>query len=74
MPLRRRQRWAAWAVAITTLNWCVVDTSLSAAHGVGVNVAFNLVALSSVAVPLATLTPWLRCKSADAPIADAPSG
>ena len=59
-PLRRRQTWAAWAVLVATLNWFVVDTSISAAHGVWVNVAFNTAALVSTLIPLALLVPWLR--------------
>ena len=42
------------------LNWFVVDTGISAAHGVWVNVAFNAFALLSTLVPLALLVPWLR--------------
>lgn len=62
IPLRRREPWAAWAIAIATLHWFAIDTSLSAAHGVAVNVAFNCVALLLVAIPLAIMLPWLRAE------------
>ncbi|PRQ09573.1 hypothetical protein [Enhygromyxa salina] len=60
IPLRRRERWAAWAIAIATLNWVVVDTAICLAHGVWINVAFNAVALTSIGAPLAMMIPWLR--------------
>lgn len=60
VPLRRAEPWAAWAIGVATLNWFVIDTSLSAVHGVMVNVVFNLVALLSIAAPLALMLPWLR--------------
>ena len=59
-PLRQRQAWAAWAIAIATLNWFIVDTSVSAAHGVWINVGFNVTALLATLIPLALLAPWLR--------------
>jgi hypothetical protein len=64
IPLRRREPWAGWAIAIATLNWFVLDTSISATHGVWINVGFNLVALTFVAVPLALMVPWLRRRPA----------
>lgn len=60
VPLRRRERWAGWAIAIATLNWFAIDTALSAAHGVWINVAFNTTALTMTAVPLAIMVPWLK--------------
>lgn len=60
IPLRRRERWAVWIIVISTLNWFVIDTGISAAHGVGINVAFNCVALASIALPLGLMLPWLR--------------
>ena len=45
-----------------TLNWFVIDTAISATHGVWINVAFNLVALGSIAIPLALMIPWLRAR------------
>lgn len=65
VPLRRGERWAAWAIAIATSNWCVVDTAISLVGKVWVNVIFNLVALSSVMIPLALMVPWLREASAE---------
>lgn len=60
VPLRRRERWAGWAIAIATLNWFAIDTAMSAAHGVWVNVLFNASALTMTAVPLAVMVPWLK--------------
>jgi hypothetical protein len=60
VPLRRRERWAGWAIAIATLNWFAIDTALSAAHGVWINVAFNVSALAMTAIPLAITVPWLK--------------
>ncbi|KIG13634.1 hypothetical protein DB30_07842 [Enhygromyxa salina] len=71
VPLRRREAWAAWAIAIATLNWVVVDTAISSAHGVWINVAFNAVALTSTAVPLGLMIPWLRARDAMQPQASA---
>ena len=62
VPLRKRERWAAWAIAIATLNWFVIDTTLSAVHGVWINVAFNASALGMTAIPLAIMLPWLALK------------
>lgn len=60
VPLRRRERWAGWAIAIATANWFAIDTTLSAAHGVWINVAFNVGALAMIAIPLAIMLPWLK--------------
>lgn len=60
IPLRRRERWAVWCIVLSTLNWFVIDTAISATHGVGINVVFNLVALVSMVIPLALMIPWLR--------------
>ena len=46
------ERWAWWAVALGTGLWFVLDTGVSLAHGVGFNVAVNLVVLVLLAVPL----------------------
>ncbi|HLT35222.1 MAG TPA: hypothetical protein VK034_03030, partial [Enhygromyxa sp.] len=62
IPLRRRERWAVWCIVISTLHWFVIDTGVSAAHGVGINVAFNVVALASIAIPLALMIPWLTAR------------
>lgn len=59
VPLRRRERWAVWAIAIATLNWFLIDTTLSATHGVWINVAFNATALAMTAIPLAIMLPWV---------------
>jgi hypothetical protein len=59
IPLRRRERWAAWIIGISTLHWFVIDTTISAIHGVGINVAFNLGGLTMIGIPLLLLIPWL---------------
>lgn len=53
MPFRRRERWAWWALALGTALWFVLDTGISAGHGVGINVAINLTVLVLIGVPLA---------------------
>jgi hypothetical protein len=52
--------WHQDRVAIASLNWVIVDTAISSAHGVWINVGFNAVALTLTAVPLALMIPWLR--------------
>ena len=46
------ERWAWWAVALGTGLWFILDTGVSLAHGVGFNVAVNLVVLVLLAPPL----------------------
>ncbi len=53
IPMRRGEGWAWWAIITSTLAWFWVDTAISAAHGVGINVMFNVMALTMIAVPLA---------------------
>jgi hypothetical protein len=47
-----REAWAWRALALATGTWFVLDTGISLLHGVGMNVAFNVVVLALVAVPL----------------------
>lgn len=56
-PLRRREPWAWWAILTSFLSWFVVDTGLSARHGVWINVAFN------VGAAIMTLGPLVCCAS-----------
>ncbi len=58
VPLRGGERWAWWAVATSTLAWFSIDTSLSALHGIGINVLFNLGALAMIGLPLAMTWSW----------------
>ena len=60
IPLRRREPWAKWVMLVSTLNWFVIDTGVSWAHGVTINVAFNCVALGSIVGPLGLMVAWLR--------------
>jgi len=60
VPLRRRELWAWWCVAASALLWFTVDTGLSAANGVRVNVAFNCAAALMMGLPLALVWPGLR--------------
>ncbi len=55
--LGRGESWAWQALAFGTGLWFVLDTTVSAAHGVWVNVAINAVVLALVAVPLAATRP-----------------
>jgi len=57
VPLRRREPWAWWCVASSALLWFTVDTGLSAAHGVWVNVAFNCAAGVMIGAPMALVWP-----------------
>jgi hypothetical protein len=57
-PMARGDPRARWCVASSTLLWFVVDTGLSANHGVWVNVAFNTAALFMIGIPLAMA--WRR--------------
>jgi hypothetical protein len=59
-PFARREPWAWWAVVTSLAAWFPVDTALSAAHGVWVNVAFNAAALLMLAIPLAATRRWFR--------------
>jgi hypothetical protein len=52
-PFRRGEPWSWWAIAAGTTLWFVLDTSVSLVHGVGANVALNVVLAALVAVPLA---------------------
>ena len=46
------QRWAWWALAASIDLWYVLDTSISAYHGVWINVALNTFFLVLFAIPL----------------------
>ncbi len=58
-PLRRRERWAWACIGASSALWFVVDTALSASHGVTTNVLFNCGAAVMIAVPLALVRPGL---------------
>lgn len=58
IPMRNREPWAWWAIITSTLGWFFIDTTISAMHGVGINVLFNLMALTMLAVPLAMTWSW----------------
>ena len=49
----RREPWAWWAMAAGLGAWYVIDTAVSALHGVWVNVVLNTVLIILFAVPLA---------------------
>ena len=51
-PLRRRERWAWTAVALSVGVWFVVDSTLSVASGFGENALLNLVFAVAFGVPL----------------------
>ncbi len=49
----RREAWAWWAMAAGLGVWYVIDTAVSAMHGVWVNVVLNTVLIIMFAIPLA---------------------
>jgi hypothetical protein len=49
----RREAWAWWAMVAGIGAWYVVDTAISAAHGVWVNVVLNTVLMVMFGIPLA---------------------
>lgn len=51
-PYRQRQRWARDALAVSIGLWFVLDTGISAAYRVWVNVVFNAAILAALAVPM----------------------
>jgi hypothetical protein len=52
VPFRARRRWARDALVAAIAVWFVLDSGLSAMHGVWFNVAFNSAVLIALAVPL----------------------
>jgi hypothetical protein len=52
-PFRARLRWGRDALAASLAVWFLLDTSISAAYGVWLNVAFNCAVLAALTVPLA---------------------
>jgi len=52
IPLRRRERWAWRAIAVSVLVWVVTDSIVSYRAGVYLEVLFNGVALALFALPL----------------------
>jgi hypothetical protein len=59
-PLARREGWAWRLPAVATVLWFVLDTAVSAAHGVWFNVAVNVVVLVAAGVPLLGMRQSLR--------------
>jgi hypothetical protein len=55
--LGRGKPWAWRALAFGTGLWFVLDSSVSAIHGVWINAAINVVVLALVALPLAATRP-----------------
>jgi hypothetical protein len=51
-PYRRRERWAWWALTVGIAVWYLIDTSISLAHGVVFNAAFNTLLLLLAGIPL----------------------
>lgn len=52
-PLRRREQWAWWTIAVASLVWFVLDTGLSLILGFMGHGLFNLGFAIALAVPLA---------------------
>ncbi|MDQ7785229.1 MAG: hypothetical protein RDU20_20250 [Desulfomonilaceae bacterium] len=51
-PFRAREGWAWNCFAVAAAAWFVLDTALSALHGVFFNVGFNTILLLLIAIPL----------------------
>ena len=49
----RREAWTWWALAAGIGAWYVIDTAISALHGVWINVILNTVLMVMFAIPLA---------------------
>ena len=52
VPFRRKERWSWNCLVFGLLTWFVLDTFLSAFHGVYFNVAFNIALLILAMLPL----------------------
>lgn len=50
--IRAGRRWAWWTLAIGTASWFVLDTAISALHGVAANVLLNVVVAVCVGLPV----------------------
>ena len=51
-PFRRGERWAWLAIDLSVFAWFVLDSVVSATHGMPLNVVFNLGFLVLFAIPL----------------------
>lgn len=52
-PFARKEKWARQCLAVGTVVWFVLDTSISLAFGVVFNALFNTVIFLLIVVPLA---------------------
>ena len=66
-PLRRRERWAWWAVSSAAAAWFVFDTGLWLAFGYGGHAAFNVGFALALVVPLAAMRSEVRPVSSPPP-------
>jgi hypothetical protein len=51
-PFRAKESWAWWCIGVGIVFWFLIDTIMSLYFQVFFNVAFNLVILIAVALPL----------------------
>ena len=59
-PLRRRERWAWWAIAAGVGAWFVLDTGLSLILGFVGHAVFNVMFILALAIPLIAIKSELR--------------
>ncbi len=52
-PYRRRESWARNALATTLGIWFLLDTGVSVAYAVWLNVGFNLIVMLAFSIPIA---------------------
>lgn len=62
-PLRRQERWAWNAIALSTVAWFVVDTGFSLVVDQPEHALFNVAFLALLGVPLAALRPEVQSSS-----------
>ena len=53
VPFRRGERWAWWCIAASLAVWFPLDTAISIAEAIAINVWFNIGGLAMIAIPLA---------------------
>lgn len=59
-PLRRREKWAWWAIVSAVAAWFVLDTGLSVVLGFVGHALFNVAFAVALAVPLAAIKSEMR--------------
>ncbi len=73
-PLRRRERWAWWTVAASTVTWFVADTGMSLVADQPSHAAFNVAFLVLLGAPLVGISRQLRAPRRPGRVAGRPRG